>query len=177
MLGWLRHELTYGATQRRTTRRWLNHLGGLPHSDSEQQEARPVAADADWQRAVLEDLAHALWRKVKDGHFEPLGEAPGEAWSAPTDGPVDFRFTSFAGLGADPWGEVEARGVVPESFPRLTDQVISGLCFGSTPSRIVAELDTVRHARSPFLLERLTDGYPRVSATASEERRDLFLLP
>ncbi|MFV8756268.1 hypothetical protein ACNOYE_37455 [Nannocystaceae bacterium ST9] len=131
-LGWLRHELLYGATQRRYSREWLLHLAGNPARDG-----RPLDAEIEipeWGDALIEELGARLWAKVKRG--DPCPPAiewdPEAAWTAPQRGPIDFRFTSLAGLsnrGLDPSAEIERRGVVEASRPQWREQLLRSRRF------------------------------------------------
>ncbi len=178
MLRWLRHELSYGQLQRRYTRMWLRHLGGLSDHRTVEQLQAPVHVDATWKRDLLGELGQRLWEKIK--HDSPsrhrMGNALGEtSWRAPDDGPLDFRFTNFNALGEDPWSEISSRGIVRDSFSKLVDQVASAHRYDRAPKSLLRALGHVRESNSVELLRHAFDHLERLPTEASEPR-DLFLM-
>jgi hypothetical protein len=92
-LRWLRHELSYGATQRRYTRMWLRHFAGV-QGPSRDDDA-PVVIDELWQERLLAEVGAALWRLVKEGRDErPKVSAVDDPWRSPEVLPADFRFVN-----------------------------------------------------------------------------------
>lgn len=175
LLHWLEHELLYGVTQRRYTRQWLHHLGGLTAPVSDADLGEPVACDAEWQESLVDALGERLWEKVKLDRARPIGARPAfSAWAAPTDGPLDFRFTAASALDA-PFDAIRERGMVPASFGALFDQVVSQVDGWTAPSTFVASLPALRKAASVALLEHCTQGLTRLTADGPHPP-DLFLL-
>ncbi|MGH1347863.1 MAG: hypothetical protein ACRBN8_40285 [Nannocystales bacterium] len=178
MLRWLRHELSYGQLQRRYTRMWLRHLGGLhDHVTAERLQA-PVPIDAPWKRELLDELGQRLWEKIKhdaSSRRRMRDELGNSSWRAPNDGPLDFRFTNFNALGEDPWPEISRRGIVRDSFSKLVDQVASAHRHDTAPKSLLRALGHIRESNSVDLLRHAFTHLERLPITASEPR-DLFLL-
>jgi hypothetical protein len=64
---WLRHELSYGALQRRYVRQWLRYLASGEITRGDRRDSAPVAVDEPWQERILAEVGEALWRKVTLG--------------------------------------------------------------------------------------------------------------
>ncbi|MCR9164630.1 MAG: hypothetical protein ACE37F_13675 [Nannocystaceae bacterium] len=178
MLRWLRHELSYGQLQRRYTRMWLRHLGGLRTHVTVEQLQAPVQVDSPWKRELLGELGQRLWEKIKNDSpsRRRMGNALGEtSWRAPEDGPLDFRFTNFNALDEDPWSEISRRGIVRDSFSKLVDQVASAHRYDRAPKSLLRALGHVRESNSVELLRHVFDHLERLPAEGSEPR-DLFLM-
>lgn len=181
VLAWLRHELSYGSLQRRYTRQWLSYLAGpsYGHSLDRQGLEAPVSADAPWQVGLVEKLAQRLWAKVHgqrihddDDVVVPLGRAH---WSAPAEGPLDFRFTNLNALGDDLWDAIEARGVVPDSFPSFFAQFLCGHEYAAVPPALVAALPSLLPLRSSVLLRHALSSFPRIRVE-HDEPHNVFVL-
>ena len=98
LLKWLRHELSYGVTQRALTRRWLAYLADEPIELAEQDACAPVSIDSPVRQQLIDELAVLLWAKVKEGRPGTELELPGApaARHAPPSKPPDFRFVNLA---------------------------------------------------------------------------------
>ena len=177
VLGWLRHELSYGAKQRQYTRQWLHHLAGLPCPDAETLAA-PLSIDEPWKREILELVSQRLWEKVKEDRHVPITRRVDveEAWKAPEDQPLDFRFTNANALGEGLWGEIEARGMAQDSFPFLADQLLMGAKFDPLAAEARDSLRLVKRAGCNFLLRKVVDGLEKVEPATSEPL-DIFVIP
>lgn len=178
LLKWLRHETAYGELQRRYSRAWLRHLGGLPEVSNTELDA-PVPCDAPWQQSLIRTMSERLWAKVKGGETLALPEQipAEETWRAPERGPIDFRFTNLASF-EDPDGELERRGMVEASRGHWVNQRLRLLDFphdDPTFRQMIPTLrTTVEQDGGALLRWALAQKTPKVRGT--EAVRDLFNL-
>ncbi|MGH1344088.1 MAG: hypothetical protein ACRBN8_21190 [Nannocystales bacterium] len=178
LLNWLRHETTYGELQRRYSRAWLRHLGGLPLVSNAELDA-PVACDEPWQQSLIRDIGERLWAKVKGGEMlaQPAQIPAEETWRAPNVGPIDFRFTNLASFD-DPDGELERRGMVDDSRGHWVNQRLRLLDFPADDpafrQMIPALRATVERDGGALFRWALSQKAPEVRGT--EELRDIFNL-
>jgi len=144
-LSWLRHELLYGGAQRRYSREWLQHLAGVHRYDIANLDT-PIEVPP-WGEAIIEELGARLWAKVKHGNpCSPAAIWNAElAWKSPQRGPIDFRFTSLAGLdNVD--DDIANRGVLEASRPQWRDQLLRGRRFPLDDPDAIAALNTLVHS-------------------------------
>lgn len=160
-LGWLRHELLYGGSQRRYSREWLQHLSGRRLYDVGTL-GDPIEIP-EWGEAVIEELGERLWAKVKGG--DPCSPRaywdPHRAWRAPQQGPIDFRFTNIRGLD-DPDAEIERRGVLEESRPQWREQLLRSRCFPVDDAEASAAMTRLVHSTDQAVVTWAAKQLPEV---------------
>ncbi|KIG19396.1 hypothetical protein DB30_02677 [Enhygromyxa salina] len=176
-LGWLRHELLYGGSQRRYSRQWLNHLAGIQPDQLGALDA-PIEIP-DWGEAVIKELGARLWAKVKQGdactpaaHWDPE-----RAWRAPQRGPIDFRFTNLAGF-EDLDVEIERRGVLETSRAQWREQLLRSRRYPIGDRDAIAAVSALAHSQDHAVVAWAAKQLPAyVGAKRSEhEPLDMFFL-
>lgn len=172
VLNWMQKELSYGELQRRYTREWLRHLGGLAGDPSVEELGATFECETPWKMELLEGLSHALWRKVRHNDVQPQQYCVGadETWRAPSDRPTDYRFTNVhraSGRGRD-------HGHVHSELHRVS-QLALGRVLPCDPDDRRAVSDALKQPNrhlARWVLERL----PPVDLTREEGSVDLFVL-
>lgn len=177
-LGWLKHELLYGATQRRYSREWLQHLAGVSRYDAGALDA-PIELPA-WGEALIAELGERLWAKVKRG--DPcLPRAPWSAeraWRAPQRGPIDFRFTNLAAI-PDLDAALARRGIVEASRPQWREQLLRTRRFPLGDRDAAAAMNALVHAGDSALVAWAAKQLPALAGGAARpesEPLDMFFL-
>jgi hypothetical protein len=170
---WIGKELSYGGLQRRYIRQWLRYLAGLPVLPVDDG---PIAHDARWQRALIEEVGCALWTFVKTGTETELRILdPEEAWRLPKGRALDPRFVN---LGTSTAGELEAlleRDLASDQVDCIIDQHLSGFDYGAFDRDKLVGLPTLRKQRDLRGLVALTKRETRVQARRAEPRTMLML--
>ena len=72
ILRWMNKEFGYGMRQREIGRSWLAYLAHDEVSFAPEQLAAPVDCDAPARRKLVDAVAAALWRKVKDDEIQVI---------------------------------------------------------------------------------------------------------
>ncbi len=174
-LQWLRHELSYGGTQREYTRMWLRYLTTGQIQKPKQGDKRPVAITQTWQQRLLEDLGQALWRKIKDGDTSRPGRHGKSPWRSPVRSVPDLRFTNLNCLQPELLAGLknEACGEINNLYHYY--QFLSGFDYAAFDPKLLRALPTLAKKGDVELLRHLFDHCPRVEID-NEEPRDLLLL-
>ncbi|NNL84683.1 MAG: hypothetical protein HKP27_03475 [Myxococcales bacterium] len=164
---WLHHELSYGATQREYTRRWLRYLA-TGSSQTISGDKDPVECDAPWQRALLKTLSQELWEKVKhDSGARPPALPTESTWRSPRRDEADFRFVNLNAASNVPSGGTKSR-----EYRHY--QLLSTLDYKALDPDLRVVLPTLVEQEPP-IVERLCADAKRVVGEA-EEPWDLLLL-
>jgi hypothetical protein len=176
---WLRHELSYGVTQRRYIRMWLRYLAMGEVAPPDPGDGRAVAVSEPWQERVFAAVGEALWRKVNEGH-DDLGTATAAArddvpWASPRAGVPDFRFTNLNALEEDPRLDVRAGPSGEDNAAYLGYQLLSRYDHGAIEPELRRLLTDLAPRRGPAALTPLLRDLPRV-APVPDEPRDLMIL-
>ncbi|PRQ06685.1 hypothetical protein [Enhygromyxa salina] len=173
-LGWLRHELLYGGSQRRYSRQWLQHLAGVQHYDAGALEA-PIEIP-DWGEDVIEELGERLWAKVKHGDpwLPGAQHAPEQAWRAPQRGPIDCRFTNLAGF-ADAERELARRSVLEPSRPQWREQLLRSRRYPIGDPDAIAAVNTLIHSPDHAVVAWAANQLPAYGRS-EDEPLDMFFL-
>ncbi len=170
---WLRHELSYGATQRRYVRTWLRYLATGECARDSRRDSAAVAIDEPWQERVLAEVGRALWDKVKhDRDVSFTARAADEPWSAPRRERADFRFTNLNVLDD---GALAAAAGDEVSASYLAYQLLSRHDYAGVDPEMRRLLAEPVPRRGIGGLIRLCRDLERVAPEA-EEPRDLMLL-
>ena len=175
---WLRHELRYGALQRRYVRMWLRYLEtGEVARESPRDEA-PVALGEPWQERVLAEVGTALWAKVKEGRES--GERgrveDGEpSWTSPPSDAPDFRFININAVDEEVAEHVRQGPSGEENARYLTYQLLSRYDYAGVAPELRRILVDVAQQRGPSAVRWLLRDSPRVAAVTAEPR-DLLLM-
>lgn len=177
---WLEHEISYGQTQRRYTRAWLKHLGGLVDDESEKELGRPLAIDRPWQKKLIRKVGESLWRKVKEGEMRKFRKAPRsrKPWQAPEKTDPDYRFTNLNRL-ALPKGLPKANGPRHAlNFHHFFCQFVGAHRFDAFPSDLLPVLQMIREKKDARSLVSLFKDLRvrRVAGNRKREPVDLFFL-
>jgi hypothetical protein len=164
LLRWMQEELTYGARQRTYAREWFSYLAGVPSAASARELARPVTCDEAWKRDLVDDVAAALWAKVKEGHVHRFGARSAvdraQYDELPQDGLLDFRFVNVGRITLDDPTTLSRSDHRPSSIEALLHQiVVAHERDGSVPDAAMAkalatrDVELVRTllARSPLV--------------------------
>lgn len=163
LLRWLRHELSYGAQQRRNIRHWLAYLAG----DSPQDDDRPLPLSPR-HYTLMEEVGAALWALVKEG--APL-HLSGATTTRRSDGhrPPDFRLVNLHRV-----TDIPDRAD-PAPFSYYMYQYLSRIPLCEVPKERLRHLPLLARERDPLLLSHLFGDLPVLPA-AADEPRDLMLL-
>jgi hypothetical protein len=171
---WSRHVVEYAQYMRSYIRQWLGHMSGelVPQADL----FRTMRVTARWQKALVRDVADALWDLVKHGKAADLDlPDPGDTWKAPRALLSDARFVNVNTLDDDELGRLAAASTSPVGFRWLMDQYVSSFDFDAFDKDKLPLLPLVKQSRDFRALRALMKGEKRVPRTAYEPR-DLFLL-
>ena len=179
-LGWLRHELSYGAVQRKNARRWLHHLGGLTPKRGADL-SRSFDCEIDWRRALVRELGERLWTLVKTDTLDPIAADydPDKSWSAPAQAQPDFCLTNALALSeAELEAELETRPLAKPELRFFADQLLRARVYPSGDRLASAAIDAARFGDSAELILWTARQLPAVDASEdpSVRVRDLFLL-
>ncbi len=172
VLYWMQKELGYGQLQRRYTRSWLRHLGGLAGDPSIEVLGAPLECETSWKIELLEGLSLALWRKVRHDEMQSqqYRVGPDETWRAPRGRPTDYRFTNLhraPSQGREP-------GDMRSELHRVS-QFALGRVLPDDPDdrRVISDaLKQPDRQLAQWVLERL----PPVDGARDEAPADLFVL-
>lgn len=177
VLGWLKHELSYGALQRRYTRQWLEYLAAGRVYGAKEDFDQAIDVAPQWRDDLTREIAGRLWSKIKtyDSGFIPQSADPDASWKASESTPLDFRFTNANAFGPQLWGEIERRGFVVESFDSLYSQVMSRCVYEEIDDGLIESLPTIKASKSVSLLKHLISDIPQMPLS-NDEQRDIFFL-
>lgn len=176
-LRWLRHELGYGASQRKYARRWIHHLAGLRQNPGE-DEARPLDCDQPWRRQIIAEIGERLWALVKtqavdlvDSNFDPA-----LSWSAPTDAPPDYRLTNALALREEQLvADARTRELSQLERKFLADQLLRARVYPRGDVVAEAAIHRAREGDSAALALWTARQLPPITATdPTVAVRDMF---
>jgi hypothetical protein len=176
LLAWLRHELSYGATQRALTRQWLAYLSEEEIDLPEARLTDPVAVKKETWRSLLPELGRLLGEKVKGSGLPETG-AGMEEWSvsagraSPVRRRPDFRFLNLAHVPAEEWRSL---GPTRDNFRFWLSQYLCRIPFCSVPRRQLKHIPTMLEREDMNLALDLFGSLPRLQPLP-EEPRDLLL--
>jgi hypothetical protein len=175
LLDWLKHELSYGATQRRLTRQWLALLAEQPTALAEDALNAPVATDVPARQAMIEEIGRLLWAKVKGGDrsTDLVLPASPPARRAPEHKPPDFRFVNIAHVPEAQWLQA-AQPDSLENFQYFFHQFLGQIPITDFPERLLKRLPWLAEQRDASLVLDLLGRLPR-REPLSAEPRDLFI--
>lgn len=175
LLSWLRHELSYGETQRKLTRRWLAYLAAEPIALDEQALAAPIATDTPLRRQIIEELAPLLWAKVKNEGPRLDLERPATppARHAPLDRPPDFRYVNLGRIPEPEWTR-STQPLSDENFKFFLYQFLGQIPRSSFPERLLKHIPLLLQQRDVLLAQDLLRDLPR-RAPLVDEPRDLMI--
>jgi len=170
LLSWLRHELTYGVTQRKLARGWLAHLAAEPVVLTGDALEAPLELDGETRTRMIEDLCQRLWTKVKDPAAAAssnirLPSLPPDR-RAPSDRPPDFRFVNLARVPQDRWSSVQAAG--GDSFRYFVYQFLGQLPYSAVAESKRNHLPLLVQQRNVALVLDLLGDLPRREALPDE---------
>ncbi len=172
---WLSHELSYGALQRAYTRRWLRYLGTGDIQRVDRRDRRPLTVDQPWQTALLRDVAHHLWRFVKEG----IDSRPGPlrcTWRSPLRDVPDFRFVNLNCAATDDLRGITREVSASENRDYLYYQLLSRYDYATFDPALKDILRDVARTTSPATLQQLFARCAEVPAPPDTEPRDLLIL-
>lgn len=180
LLAWLKHELTYGVTQRKLTRSWLKFLSDDKIKLSSKRDLeKPIAVDTEFRQSVLENLSHSLWEKVQLAGLEDskslseIGSAPPvSSRQAPLNRDPDFRFLNLGHVTFSEWSKsCDPSG---ENFSFFLYQLLASMPFGEMKMEKKRCVDLLLRERDVDLALQLLGLDPEIE-TYDEEPRDLFI--
>jgi len=173
LLAWLRHELSYGVTQRRLTRSWLIFLADEPIEMTETELSAPVSVTPEHE-LLIEELSRALWQLVK--HDEDLCGRWVEPASRRHSGhrrEPDFRFLNLNLWESEQWRGLKF-GQDSKAFQYLLYQYLAAIPFASVPRERLKYVKLMTRECDPQLVQLLLADLPRLPVGA-DEPRDLFI--
>lgn len=176
LLKWLRHELSYGVTQRKLARSWLAYLSPEPLALTEESLAAPLEIDTEARSRLIDDVGDRLWAKVKDvaatasSNIRPPSSRPDRR--SPSDRPPDFRFVNLACVPQDRWPSMQLLG--DDNFKFFMYQFLGQLAFSAVPTSKRKHLPLLLQQRNVSLVLDLLGDLPRRSALP-DEPRDLMV--
>jgi hypothetical protein len=176
LLKWLRHEISYGADQRRHTRSWLSYLS-VDDIDADAATARaPVACDEPWKIDLIERLGEALWRLIKGEVDDVPPPLPASAWRPPPGRPLDFRFVNLGALDAERVERECAAGLyTPLNLRFLFHQYVSGFVFDELDPDLRGLIAPLRDRGDFAGLRRLLRHQPRIERPTDDEALLFFV--
>jgi len=175
LLTWLRHELSYGVTQRSLTRRWLDYLSHAPIAAAGADWEAPVAVANDLYQRLIDELGLLLWDKVKNGNAHTdvaLPDRPATRCSPATKSP-DFQFTNLARIPEGEWLR-GARPASQDSFKYFLPQFLGLIPVAEFPTRLMRHIPLLQSQRDISLVIDLLGNLPRRGPLA-DEPRDLMI--
>lgn len=180
---WLRHELSYGETQRVYCRQWLASLSGARVGGADARSLRrlaaPMAAPFAGASSLIHDLGQLLWEKVKEDRPRRFPNLPvdfGVEGGKPPRGRADFRFMNLNRVADAREIEAVLRGDRAD-YAAFLVQAIIRLDFGKSGPRLLETiLDLSEKGKDVKLVKHLLKAGRRVPA-AGDEPRNLFMLP
>lgn len=173
LLRWLRHELSYGETQRKLARGWLAYLAAEPITLSEAELVAPIEIDTEARSQLVDEVGRRLWAKVKDAdgsNIQPLATPP--ARRSPSDRPPDFRFVNLACLPQERWPSAQRLG--DEQFKFFVYQLLGQRPLAAVPADKLKRLPSLLQQRDVSLVLDLLGDLPSCTALA-DEPRDLMV--
>ncbi|HET7504897.1 MAG TPA: hypothetical protein VFK02_27930 [Kofleriaceae bacterium] len=173
LLSWLRHELSYGATQRTLTRRWLAYLSDEPIARDDW--SAPLDTDAPVRRQLVEEVGRLLWAMVKDGRTGLEIERPASppARGARPGKPPDFRFVNVARVPEAEWTRA-LQPTSPENFKFFLYQYLGQIPLEAFPERLLKHVSLLLMHCDLSLTLDLTRDLPR-REPLDDEPRDLMI--
>jgi hypothetical protein len=175
LLSWLRHELTYGSSQREVTRRWLAYLSKDAIALDPKRLKAPLAIDAPWKQQLMSELGARLWDFVKSGKETPVTALPVAAdRKASTAKPRDWRFTN---LSVSSFQEVDPAALTadPDSFKYFFGQVLCSVPFETLPAPLVKMIPLMLRERNAELVMHIFRNVDKL-AVGAYEPRDLLVV-
>ena len=173
LLSWLRHELSYGETQRALTRRWLAYLADVPIELTESELGAPLAIHSELRQRLVDEVGQALWAVVKQDAATGL-ERPAvpAARHAALHKPPDFRFINLARIPEPQWAPL--RPDSEEHFKFFLHQLLAQHELTAVPERLLKHIPVLLRQRDAALALDLLRDIPRRSPLAGEPR-DLMI--
>jgi hypothetical protein len=176
LLRWLRHELSYGATQRKLARSWLAYLAAEPLALTEAALVAPLEVDTKARSRLIHDVGERLWAKVKGvdtaacSNIKPPPSPPDRR--SPSDRPPDFRFVNLARVPRDDWPSLQLLG--DDNFKFFVYQFLGQLPFTAVPASKRKHLPLLLQQRNVSLVLDLLGDLP-LRAALPDEPRDLMV--
>ncbi len=176
LLRWLRHELSYGETQRKLARSWLAYLAAEPLALTEADLAAPIEVDTEARSRLIDDVGERLWAKVKDvdaaasSNIKPPSSPPDRR--SPSDRPPDFRFVNLARVPQERWPSMQLLG--DDHFKFFVYQFLGQLPFSAVPASKRKHLPLLLQQRNVSLVLDLLGDLP-LRAALPDEPRDLMI--
>lgn len=171
LLLWLKHELSYGKTQRIYARQWLRHLATGEIQVGQPGDGAPVQISADWQSALISGLADLLWDKVKNDRPR-AGHRITSDWASPPAVVPDLRFTRLVDEPPPPFH----RGLASDDNRRFWSyQMLSRLDRTAASPELRKHLSAAARQGEVSRLVHLARDLPRISCP-EEAPRDLLML-
>jgi len=186
LLGWLKHELEYGQTQRRYTRLWFSYLSFESMSLNKDQLKADIKICKPWQKQLILDLQAQLWTLIKTEDFSLLDKGSisdptmSMSWANVNPDQYDFRFFNlnssehkFKGCLAD------GKGFISESKKELMYQYISRLRYDDVPFELLGVINLILKQGGISGLHALIKNMPEnaISSQKYEEPEHVFFLP
>jgi hypothetical protein len=175
LLRWLRHELSYGTTQRELARGWLVHLADAPIALDDAALGAPLDVDDPARGKLIDDVGAHLWRLITNPRADGMSLRPPAhpvRRRAPIDRAPDFRFVNLARIPRAEWPALAP--TTDDSFRFLIYQLVGQVPFGAIPDRKLRHLPLVLQQRSLPLALELFDGIVP-QAVLPDEPRDLLI--
>jgi hypothetical protein len=159
LLKWLRHEIAYGAKQRRYIREWLSYLSGGAVTFSKEELERPVDVSAAWRQRLIGDLGARLWSKVKHDELssEGLPIERSRVWRAQAEKP-DFRFANANCVDAARLTGIGSWENGRRQFEFYFYQYVSSFSFSDFDPSLRGALASIRESRNPAFVESVFRG-------------------
>jgi hypothetical protein len=178
LLSWLRHELSYGETQREYARSWFSFLCAEPMNLSSQQLQAPISVSVPWRKKLIQDMGQILWDKVKNNH-EPVRFPrfdPSKIWTGAKGKEPDFRFLNLNRQDPVKAAEAVIQGrQVQRNFKHFFYQYVSGYDFASFDKELLKLFPFLLEKKDFGLIQHLFRDQKRIKSISGEPEH-LFIL-
>ncbi len=173
LLRWLRHELSYGVTQRKLTRDWMAYMAEEPvELAGDRAPEAAIDIDCDLYRYLIDEVGARLWAKISSsercgGDPIKLPDVPSTRLELPTK-PVDFRFVNLARVPEDEWAAMPPMSA--QNFKFFLYQYMGQIPYDSVPQGKLDHLPLLMVQRDVSLVRDLMRELPRRPALEGEPR-------
>ena len=173
LLRWLRHELSYGVTQRSLTREWMAYMAEEPiELVGHRAPKAPIDIDTELYHYLIDEVGARLWDKVSSR--DRCGNDPIKLPKTPSarlelpEKPADFRFVNLARVPEEEWAGMQPMSA--QNFKFFLYQFMGQIPYESVPQGKLDHLPLLMVQRDVSLVRDLMCELPRREALDSEPR-------
>ena len=177
-MSWLRHELTYGETQREYSRRWISHLSSGQVVCDAHSVGAAISTNQPWKLKLIELMGELLWAKVKTHVQHPFVFKfdQKKIWENSQVDRLDFRFTNLNRFKATAAAATVLAGTeVDENFRYFFQQFVCAFDFQKFDPELIKLFDFLISKKDFGLVQHLFRDQPRMPAGPREPRSLFFL--